>query len=49
MSSILSSRYWTCPCCFQQFDWQADRESKNHPENHDVQKCRSERAAKEAK
>jgi hypothetical protein len=39
MGSIMDSRYWTCPICCKQFDWQADRESTLHPDNHDVKSC----------
>ncbi len=39
MSSVLSSRYWTCNSCFKQFDWNADKNSYLYPGNHDERKC----------
>lgn len=39
MGSILNSRYWTCPHCFTQFDWEASESSSNHPDSHDSDKC----------
>jgi hypothetical protein len=37
MGSIMDSRYWTCPSCCCQFDWE-----KGEPQGHDSDECRRE-------
>lgn len=46
MSSILSCRYWTCPSCCRQFDWETDY---NAITMHDVEKCQAKRYAPSTK
>lgn len=40
MGSIMDSRYWTCPSCCTQFDWEDGGAESHHPEQ-----CRRSRAA----
>lgn len=30
MGSVMDSRYWTCPDCFRQFDWENDNAPQKH-------------------
>jgi hypothetical protein len=39
MGSVMDSRYWVCPSCFRQFDWEAPTNSPNNPNNHDEKEC----------
>lgn len=32
MGSILHGRYWTCPQCLNQFDWEDGSAKNHHPE-----------------
>ena len=46
MSSSLSSRYWTCQGCFNQFDWEADKNDRLYPLNHDEKQCKIQKDKK---
>jgi hypothetical protein len=40
MGSTMDSRYWVCPSCFCQFDWE-----DGSAEAHDADKCRQSQDA----
>lgn len=46
MGSIMDSRYWTCPHCCTQFDW---NNKTRGPDSHDAEKCRKRKVALHAK
>lgn len=45
MGSVLSSRYWTCPHCFHEFDYNKRTEVKDH----DPDKCKRREELKSIK
>lgn len=47
MGSSHDSRYWVCPHCCVQFDWEA--EGVDNPETHDQDRCARNKRRRETR